>query len=262
MKRNPDAGEEMVRERDAAEAARGEARRRLEDEEADEILRRWMAAGFGAHVADEAAVAAAGGRRHVVVDLGEGQPRLLDFGDRIEIDGPVTPEACRQMAIIAATRWDHRCRITGSWSVAVPNPDADLYYLACQRLDPPVVIVNYVPSAGAKAKAEVERARRTQASADGGLAAAARRFAAGETGTAPTPAVKAYVLSATDDERRTLAGAVGTAGAEAVRLAVRTGRALLAERAKRADRPVVEPEPSDESGGGQPMGITMDGGPR
>jgi len=242
---------EDVRRRNAAADARDEARRRLTDEEAEDILRRWIASGFGAAKATEAEIDAAGGYPHVVVQMGDGEPVLRDFGDRVEIDGPVTEEACRRLALVAAERWNGRCRLQGAWATSTPNPDADRYWLACQRLSPPVEIENYTPGATARAKAEKEVGRRVQAVADGRLAGAARRYAAGES-DATTAAVRAWVNSNSAAENQDVMTAVGADAALQARRGIAEGAKVLKVRpdAGKSNFGGGEPEPA----GGQAQG--------
>ena len=133
-----------------------------------------------------------------------------------------------------------------------------MYYLACQRLDPPVVITNYTPSPAALAKADAERARRTRASDDGRLALAGRRYAAGESPARPSPEMRAFVLSATDTERQALVSAdIGPASATVARAGAKIGADTLEARRRLGKaKPAAKPEPADGTGGGQPMGLT------
>ena len=237
-----DREQDEVRERILAD---GKAeRRRLSVEELESILAEWRAAGFDGLLSMPED---ADGYPFVLVDLFDGC-EIRDFGDRLELHGePLTDECLRRAALVAYERWNGCMRLDGAWGPG----EKDRLWLACQRLSPPVVITNHVPSPAIRRQAGEESARRGMVGQDTAAAVAARDYALG-VADRTNPAMRAYVHSADAGDRKKIESMTGPEAAAFARHAAREGAKVLRVRpAAGVSKLGGEPEPAATGGVGQ-----------
>jgi len=167
-----------------------------------------------------------------------GPSRLIDFGDKCELHGPITEDAVRAMVTNAATNYGTppRARTWGS-----PEFRA-MYWLEAQRQG--VTVVDYEPPEHVRAAWEAEQAKTARAgaavaavSSKADLARAVRAFAAGDVEKPPTPALGAVIDALTPDQRARIARAEPYEIVPQLAGLQQRGAALIADQQSAGDRP-------------------------